>query len=359
MTTFAFSPDYTVKPGETIVETITCLGMSKAAFARHMGIEPAHLHKLISAKKPITPEIALKLEAVTHTPASFWNNLESNYRSAEMRRHTPDDENMAWLKAHPVKEMLARGWISGETPQARLQSLLNFYRVATPKAWADVWGRPLAAARVSPKYVIKREATAAFLCAGENDVIASECRPYEASRLRETLPELRRLTLRSFSMETLVSARRLLAEVGVALRIVKALRGVPLNGATRWVRDTPLVILTLRTGRADQVWFALFHELRHVLAGKKTASFLTFGQDWADSEEERIADEFAAEQLLPKKFNAEICHLQSFRDFQAFAQKVGVSVSVVIGRWQHLTGNFVKYTKSIQSLKWPEGVYSF
>ena len=246
MPTFAFTPDYTVKPGETIAEIIAYLGMTKAAFARHMGIDAAHLHKLVSSKKPITPEIALKLEAVTHTPASFWNNLESNYRSAKMRLHALDAESKAWLKGHPIKEMLNRKWISGETQQEQFQSLLNFYRVATPKAWANVWERPLAAARVSPKHTVKVEVTSAFLRAGEIDASTSEYPPYEVNRLREALPKLRSLTLSSFSMNTLLCARQLLLDAGVSLRFIRALPGAPLNGATQWLHDTPLVILTLR-----------------------------------------------------------------------------------------------------------------
>ena len=82
----AFNPDYLVRPGETIEENIAHLGMTKAAFARHLGVPIGTLHRLISSEIPLSVEFAMKLESVTKIPAAFWNSLEANYRTRLERR---------------------------------------------------------------------------------------------------------------------------------------------------------------------------------------------------------------------------------------------------------------------------------
>ena len=72
-----FDPDYVVSPGKTIEENIAFLGMTKANFARHMGIPIGTLHRLISSEIPLSVDFALKLEYVTKVPAAFWNSLET------------------------------------------------------------------------------------------------------------------------------------------------------------------------------------------------------------------------------------------------------------------------------------------
>ena len=80
--TLKFDPDYVVRPGKTIEENIAFLGMTKANFARHMGIPIGTLHRLISSEIPLSVDFALKLEYVTKVPAAFWNSLETQYRTS-------------------------------------------------------------------------------------------------------------------------------------------------------------------------------------------------------------------------------------------------------------------------------------
>jgi HTH-type transcriptional regulator/antitoxin HigA len=75
-----FYPDYTVSPGETLLETLETIGMSQAELARHMGCSMNLVDGIIQGKAAITPEIALQLERVLYIPVSFWLNAERRYR---------------------------------------------------------------------------------------------------------------------------------------------------------------------------------------------------------------------------------------------------------------------------------------
>ncbi len=55
--------------------------MTQAELARRAGLTPKAISGIIKGREPITPDTALALERVLGTPASFWCNLERNYRA--------------------------------------------------------------------------------------------------------------------------------------------------------------------------------------------------------------------------------------------------------------------------------------
>lgn len=75
-----FKPNYAVPPGETLKETVEFIGMSQAELSRRTGCPRKTIDQIIQGKATITPGTATKLEKVLGVPASFWINLERNYR---------------------------------------------------------------------------------------------------------------------------------------------------------------------------------------------------------------------------------------------------------------------------------------
>ena len=352
---YGYNPDYAVKPGETIEEVIEFIGLSKAAFARHLGVPIGYLNRVISATIPLSVEFALKLETVTKVPASYWNSLEANYRTQLNRLAVLQPEDRKWLKEQPRKEMLERGWIVGETELDQFRSALSFYRVADRKAWLEVWEAPLAAARVSPKYKVSPAAVAAFVRAGEIEAESIPCQPYSAEAFRTALASCRALAARSMTRETLLEMRSHCANAGVALVFVRSVAGAPLNGVTRWLgKDKAMILLSLRTGNEDVIWFSFFHEARHILDEKKKTSFLT-GRAWADSPDEKIADDYAAEMLLPRAHNGEVSALRTTKELNAFANEHNLAPGIVAGRFHHLTRRFAMFGDAASHFTWNEG----
>lgn len=81
MSTKLFKPFYNVKPGETITETIECLGLTKKEIADEAGITEEMLTQIIEAERPITQVVAETLHLVTGVSTKFWLNLEANYQA--------------------------------------------------------------------------------------------------------------------------------------------------------------------------------------------------------------------------------------------------------------------------------------
>ena len=75
----SYWPDVATPPGDTLAEAL------QLEFANRIGISEQTMNGIIEGKKPITPEIAIKLEQALNIPASFWNNLENNFRADLIR----------------------------------------------------------------------------------------------------------------------------------------------------------------------------------------------------------------------------------------------------------------------------------
>jgi addiction module HigA family antidote len=82
---FEFKRDYAIAPGVTLQETIDSLGISQAELAKRTGRPLKTISALVNGKAAMTAETALQLERVLGVPASFWDNLERNYREARWR----------------------------------------------------------------------------------------------------------------------------------------------------------------------------------------------------------------------------------------------------------------------------------
>jgi hypothetical protein len=283
--------------------------------------------------------MAMKLEMVLGVPASFWMNRERRYREycAREKEREELEEQSEWLSNFPINDMIKKGWIRKYKDKAdQLAEVLSFFRVASPQQWEQVWYEPQAEYRKSKSFENHPFASSAWLRRGEVVAAQIDCQPYDKSTFFSALQEIRSLTrvdVEEFQTESV----RLSAEAGVALVFVPPVKGTRVFGITRWLdKDKALIQLSLRCSWEDIAWFTLFHEAAHILKHGKRDVFVE--DDTEKNEKEREADEFAGDFLLPP---------QDYKDFvdrtlrfttdsiKAFAEKLDVSLAVVVGRLQH------------------------
>lgn len=90
------TPDIVVPPGDRLLEVLDEFGMSQAELAMRTGRPLKTINEIVKGKVAITPETALQLERVLGKSASFWNNLEGDYREALARK----DERSHQFRSH-------------------------------------------------------------------------------------------------------------------------------------------------------------------------------------------------------------------------------------------------------------------
>ena len=77
--------DLAIPPGETLADEIAARGMSQTELAARLGRPAQVVNEIIRETKAITDDMALGLEEVLGIPATFWINLEQNYRMSWAR----------------------------------------------------------------------------------------------------------------------------------------------------------------------------------------------------------------------------------------------------------------------------------
>lgn len=353
-----YFPTSVSAPGETLRELLEQRGISQADLAERTGRPRKTINEILQGKTAITPETALQLELVLGVPARFWTAREARYREFLARR--AEEERLEalgeWVRQFPVREMMKRGWIAevrGVSEKAR--ALLEFFGVASPEQWLVIQERQAVAFRMSTAFEARATALATWLRMGERVAERRPCGEYDERRFRAALREARDLT-RTEPETFQPRLEEVCAEAGVAVVFVPELPGCRTHGATKWLSPRrALLQLSLRYKTEDQLWFSFFHEAAHILLHRKRAIFLE-GVNGLQDEEEAQADQFASDFLIPPEHFAALAVWDSYShaEIVAFAQRVGVSPGIVVGRLQH--ERLIPFTHHNQlktRLEWP------
>ena len=219
-----------------------------------------------------------------------------------------------------------------------MQSCASF-GVSSVEAWETTYGERLlstAAYRHSPSFKSNRYALATWLRLGQIEADGIATQPFNKTSFINALVEIRRLTS-DRSNKSLDTTKRLCAEAGVALTIVKPLPRTSLHASTRWLSpQKALIQLTARHLRDDQLWFSLFHEAAHILLHGKRLLFVRSKQ-MRNTKQEEEADRWASDFLIPRGAWGAFSDARFFGagDVIAFADEQGIAPGIVVGRLQY------------------------
>ena len=134
---YAFEPNYAVAPGETLKEVMESMEMTQRELAVRCELTVQSLNRIFKGEQAISYETANSLGLVTDVPASFWNNLEAQYREqlAKLDEHERLESEKVWLKKVPCKELIEQGHISNHKDKVlMIRETLSFYGVSSVNA---------------------------------------------------------------------------------------------------------------------------------------------------------------------------------------------------------------------------------
>ena len=336
-------PDYAVIPGKTVRDSLEVLRMSQTELARRMSRPLKTINEIIKGKAAITADTAIQLEKVLGPSATFWNNLERQYRET-IARIKSDEElrgQEQYARRYPYKELAKDGFVEDTNDVVeRIRQLQRFFGVGNLGAIRSV---APGAFRRSPTMSASPEALASWLRIGELKASRMHLGSYEPGKFKTALGIIRGCTTQ-VPAEFQPRMESLCAASGVAVVIHHQLSKTYAHGATKWLGpERALVQLSIRYGYADIFWFSFFHEAAHILLHSKRLDFIegTMKKD----EKEREADRYAAECLIPsREYRAYLLGLDfSDQAIHNFATKLGIDPGIIVGRLQH--DGHIKYSE--------------
>jgi HTH-type transcriptional regulator/antitoxin HigA len=246
----------------------------------------------------------------------------------------------------PIAEMCKREWLPGKITmhdgQHRVSALLGAFA-------SKVDLKRLSPARLRQRVRSGSEmnpyALIAWQIRVQNLALEEELpQPYKKGNV--TLEFVRELAKLSYFEEGPKLAKEFLNKSGIHFVTERHLTQTFLDGAAiKLPSGSPLVALTLRFDRLDNFWFTLVHELAHVALHLDQGDDEPFFDDLTSehkSQEERDADEFACEALIPKGIwkKARLSERCEPGKVKAFAKKLRISPAIPAGRIRFEKGNY-------------------
>ena len=89
-------------PGEILSEDfLKPTGISQAAFARHVGVEPVVISEIVNGKRGLSPEMAMKFGAAFGDGPDIWWNLQCAYEFTAVRERLKREKRLPKIKVMP------------------------------------------------------------------------------------------------------------------------------------------------------------------------------------------------------------------------------------------------------------------
>ncbi len=332
-------------PGDMLQEKLEELGMPIKEFALRCGKPEPTIHAVLQGKSSVTPDMAILFEKVLGIPAHLWLNLQCQFDEYKARQQHDEElqKGKEWARHFPFKDMVAKGYINAPrkcSPLDKIKALLSFFGFGKTTVWGKYYQCQILKAefRLSLSGIPEAPSLSAWLRYGENKAMEQFDIPvFSNENLKAQLPKMQALANAGKS-DFLSELIQLCREVGIILVCTPHLRNSKARGATRWLKDTPLVQVSDSYKRYDIFWFSFFHELGHILLHGKREVFLE-GLDYEQKnhQKEKEADDFAANCLIPRTVAARLNSFEySDKALNELCQQEQLHKAFVVGRLHHL-----------------------
>ena len=318
--------------GELLGSHLEKQDVTQAQLAVLLGRPPQFVNDLIKGKKNFDVRVALELEDALGEPtAEEWINYQIKYerqqgtgRSEENKAQGPTRKQV--FADHPfVPETLKLGWIPDSSDanilQTNVTAFLNY-----GSEFAGHYKR-------SPALAVEETSMLAWHCQVRARAQALTVATYDETKFDALLEALKQLIKHP---EGVAKVEPLLHQYGIRFVIVQHLKRCPVDGVASYNNGDPYLGLSLRHGKLDRFWFVLFHELAHIRQQHSNLIADNIDRREVLSKDEQEANELAENWLIPADAfqNFRVRYEFSLASIQAFAQRIGVHESIVIGRLQ-------------------------
>lgn len=262
--------DFIVAPGEIIKEYLDARGLTQKEVSKRTGVSERHLSQLLNGKTRLTEDMALKLEKVMpDVPASFWLNYEVKYQEYLAREreeaHLEELDLKEIAKRFHFKEAFGRAsgmsLVEQATAMLKILGITDFERYgnAVPDGIEFMQDGGDSEAIVVWLGLCKEEIEE------QNDT--KNAPVYSKDAFVDALSYLKDVASNTDFMASLKSCRMLLNSVGVYLVYRPAIANAKVRGALTYYLGRPTIYISGRYKTHGDAWFAIAHEIGHLLDG--------------------------------------------------------------------------------------------
>lgn len=344
-----YHPQSRPHPGEILTEKLLEMDMGPKEFAIRTGKPEKTISAILNELSSITPEMAVQFENVTKIPAKFWLTHQAAFDEykARLKQQETISATCEWAVLFPLAAMVKFGWLPQvKSKEEKAHALLAYFEMSNHQSWEQYYCKQQLKAdfRISLAHTNKPFAISAWLRQGEIEASKLEAPIFSKKAFKEILPSIKTI-MAEHPEDFFKQLQDLCLTAGVKVVFTQNLPKAPINGATRWLKDTPLIQLSGRYKRNDGFWFTFFHEAGHILLhGKKDIFLEKIEYSEKDLIKEKEADDFAIRWTFSNEQEEEMMKAAPFTDMEIrrFAKKFNTHPALIIGRLQHK--NLIPYS---------------
>lgn len=329
-----------VHPGKILKQLLEEKGWSTDELAIITGRRRQTVSEFISGKTGLTTDMAVVLAAAFGNTAAEWLKWDASYRltTIEAGSGAVVEKRAKLYHFAPVKEMQKRGWIRESKELSDLEEELKAFFGSD--SLDETVKFPVALLRHSAEPSLSPTERAWCFRARQLAAASMHVAVFDPKRLPITERRLRELAAHPKEIRYLCEV---LAQAGVRLVVVEPLPGMKIDGAAFWLDEaSPVIAVSGRIDRIDNIWFAVMHEWAHIRNGDAWSvdnDLLGDEPILIQNEAERRANEQAASALIPAaemdSFIRRVGPLYSKTRIIQFAHRIKIHPGIIVGQLQH------------------------
>lgn len=335
-------------PGDILRDWLEDVGIKQKDFAVTIGLPASRLNELIKGRRPMTEEIAQRLEPVLGMEASYWMQLQINYEY---------NERMLALRNEEQK--------IADSQESTLRSIFNLkelYRHLGITAVSSMQRTQCLFSKLGATYEEMTNRTAIVGCFKHSDTLRVDGQNMRTWVLLAQYEAARKSVAGNYSVQgaevaakeiaqkanagTLTEAEMvsILSQHGIAYAVVPKLSGCPVDAYSVMIADKPAIIVTHRHNNMQKLIFDVLHEIGHITK-HMTGSYSDFiNADYSQNNpQESEANAYARDLLIPPGIWSKIiqlsvttakeeiiCHKIGMR-----AKFFGIDPHIAVARYKH------------------------
>lgn len=344
--------NYMVPTGSIISEYLEEINLNYKQIADRMEISESTLLNILNGKIEITENIAQKLELVIKdVPYTYWLNYEFKYREFKSQENIKqfDEKTLKVISKRFKFKSVFKGLDWSLEKQAnemlKLLKLENFSDFDKSYMNFNVDFMEDGG---------EKESIAIWLNLAEEEIEIqnddSLFNEFDSSTFENDLKKFKILSLNTDYEKGLISARKLLNRHSVYLVIHEAVENSKVRGALTTYENNPAIYLSGRFKTHDHIWFALMHEIGHLLMHYiPNETIVSFEDDYEihddiDKKEEE-ANEFARNFFINSEEYKDFIDNKkiSEKNINEFSAKQKILPGILVARLQH--DGYLSYDK--------------
>lgn len=320
-------------PGYYIKELVDESKLTQADFAKRLGTTPKNLSLLIRGEQNLSIDIAIKLSRMIGTSVQYWLNLQQTYdtlvaefnseKELEEERIVFDNLDYKYFRDNFRLPNLPRK-VDEQIKQVR--EFLNVATLSVLKKRDLAVRFKCASDEINESNTIKANIMVQIAV---NKALKVEAPKYNKNEFEKAIKYALSLTTKHDDFYPLI--KKAFWDAGVIFVILPNLSGSKINGATKKIGDKVMLMVNDRRLYADTFWFALFHEIGHIINGDYGISFVD-----ESGENEDAADKYAQDTLIAPDKYKEFVRKKKFNknSIILFAKQIERDPGIVLGRLQ-------------------------